>query len=262
MVARNGRRVGDPAQLLERDDQLDRRHAHAAVVGRHGQARPVELDERLPQRAAAASSPPTTDAHERRRALALGDVAHDALQLELLVVELEVHVGSPRLRSRGTAAGRCWPAARASVNERSSAVSAKSSVASTARSRCMLRMRLVSSVARWGSLAILLGAGQRLVEHLVVGAHVVDEADLGGPLRRDAVAGERVLLGQLQAGEQRPRDRAAVGGDQADEHVGVGEVGALGHEHDVGQRDEAAAEPDGRPVHRGDRPARGRPPCR
>ena len=56
------------------------------------------------------------------------------------------------------------------VNERSSAVRAKSSVASTARSRCMLRMRLVSSTARCGQLGDLLGAGQRLVEHLVVGA--------------------------------------------------------------------------------------------
>ena len=32
--------------------------------------------------------------HERGRALALGDVPHDALQLELLVVQLEVHGGA------------------------------------------------------------------------------------------------------------------------------------------------------------------------
>ena len=117
----------------------------------------------------------------------------------------------------------------------------------------------MSSTAPLGQPGDLLGAGQRGVEHLVVGADVVDQADLGRPLRRDAVAGERVLLGQLQAGEQRPGDRAAVGGDQADGHVRVGQVRALGHEHDVGQGDEAAAEADGRAVDRGDRPAPGTP---
>ena len=34
-----------------------------------------------------------------------------------------------------------------------------------------------------GELGDLLGARQRLVEHLVVGAHVVDQADLGRPRR-------------------------------------------------------------------------------
>ena len=55
---------------------------------------------------------------------------------------------------------------------------------------------------------------------------MVHEADGGGPLGRDAVAGQGVLLGQLEAGEQGPGDRSAVGGDQPDQHVGVGEVGA------------------------------------
>ena len=51
---------------------------------------------------------------------------------------------------------------------------------------------------------------------------------------------------------QRPRDRAAVGGDQTDDHVRVGEMGLVAHVHDVGQRHEAAPETDGRAVHRGD----------
>ena len=97
------------------------------------------------------------------------------------------------------------------VNERSSAASAKSIVASTARSRCRLMIRFVSSTARRGSFAIRRGARDRLVEHLVVGAHVVHQADLGRARGRDAVAGEDVLLGELQAGQQRPGDRAAVG---------------------------------------------------
>ena len=47
-----------------------------------------------------------------------------------------------------------------------------------------------------------------------------------------------------------------------DRDVRVGEVRALGHEHDVGQRDEAAAEPDGGAVHRGDDRHAGTRPCR
>ena len=102
-----------------------------------------------------------------------------------------------------------------------------------------------------GQLGDAPGARQGRLDDLVVRAHVVDEPDLGRPRRRDPVAGQRVLLGQLQAGEQGPRHRPAVGGHQAHEHVGVGEVGALGHEHDVGQRAQAAAEPDRGAVDRG-----------
>jgi hypothetical protein len=95
------------------------------------------------------------------------------------------------------------------------------------------------------------GALERLGQDLVVRAHMVDQADLGRPGRGDAVAGEGVLLGQLQAGEQRPRDRATVGGHQADQHVGVGQVRALGHVDDVGQGHQAAPQPHRGPVDRG-----------
>ena len=47
------------------------------------------------------------------------------------------------------------------------------------------------------------------------------------------------------------RHRAAVRRHQAHQHVRVGQVGALGHEHDVGQGDQAAAQPHCRSVHGG-----------
>jgi hypothetical protein len=77
---------------------------------------------------------------------------------------------------------------------------------------------------------------------------VVHQADLLGPLGRDAVAGEGVLLGQQQAGVQRPGDRPTVGGHQAHDHVGIGEVRPLAHEHHVRERHQAAAQAHGRPV--------------
>ena len=129
---------------------------------------------------------------------------------------------------------------------------AKSIVASTARSTCRFSTRFVASTACRGSAAILCAAASAAVEHLAVGAHVVGEPDLRGPLRRDPVAGERVLLGEQQARVQRPRERAAVGGDEADRHVRIRQVRRLGHVHDVGERDHAAAEPDRGPVDRGD----------
>ena len=50
----------------------------------------------------------------------------------------------------------------------------------------------------------LVRGGERGGEHLAVGAHVIGETDLGGPLRGDPVAGERVLLREQQARVQRP----------------------------------------------------------
>ena len=81
-------------------------------------------------------------------------------------------------RLRGQAASRL--ARSSSVpNDSYSPAIAKSIVASTARSRCMLSTRLVASTAYCGSLAILLGAGERADRtprrRL---AHVVREADL------------------------------------------------------------------------------------
>ena len=216
----------------------------------HGEAGPLEADERLPERVGVGVVL-DDGAHERRRALALDHLAGDLLQRDLLVGQLEVHgLGPPRL-SLDSKRSRL---ARSSgeVNERSSAVRAKSRVASTARSRCRLRMRLVSSDGLLRQLGDLLAQASAWSSTSSSGQTWLTRPISRGPLGRDAVAGEGVLLGQLQAGEQRPGDRPAVGGDEADEHVGVGEVGALGHEHDVGQGHEAAAEPDGRAVHGGD----------
>jgi hypothetical protein len=77
---------------------------------------------------------------------------------------------------------------------------------------------------------------------------VVGQTDRGGAVGRDARPGQRVFLRQVQAGVQRPGERAAVGRDQADLHVRVGQVGGLGHIDDVAQRDQAAAEPHRRAV--------------
>jgi hypothetical protein len=51
---------------------------------------------------------------------------------------------------------------------------------------------------------------------------------------------------------QRPGDRAAIRGDESDDDMRVGEVRAPSHEHHVGKRHEAAAEPDGGAVDRSD----------
>ena len=113
-------------------------------------------------------------------------------------------------------------------------------------------MRLVSSTAWRGSPAIRWAQASACSRTSLVGAHVIDQPDLGGPPGRDAVAGQRVLLGQLEAGQQRPGHRATVGRDQADHHVGVGQVGALGHVDDVRQGHQAAAQPDRGSVDGGD----------
>ncbi len=117
-----------------------------------------------------------------------------------------------------------------------------------ALSRCMLMMRLVSSTARWGSLAIRRRAGHGLIEHLIVGAHVVHQADLGRSLGRDSIAGKCVLLGQLQAHHERPGHGATVGGNQAQEDMRIGQVGAFGHKDDVGEGDQTAAQSHGRAI--------------
>ena len=93
-------------------------------------------------------------------------------------------------------------------------------------------------------------ARQRLRQDGVVRTDVVDQPDLRGPLGRDAVPGQGVLLRQLEAGQEGPRDRAAIGGDQSDHHVGIGQVRALGHEDDVRQRHQTAAQSDRGPVDR------------
>jgi DNA-binding transcriptional LysR family regulator len=81
-----------------------------------------------------------------------------------------------------------------------------------------------------------------------VGDDMVGEPDRGRAIGRDARPGQRVLLRQEQAGVQRPGERAAVGRDEADLDVRVGQVGGVGHVDDVAERDQAAAEPDRRAV--------------
>jgi hypothetical protein len=78
------------------------------------------------------------------------------------------------------------------------------------------------------------------------------QAEFDGGGRRDAVAGVEVLAGPQDRGEQRPEGGAAVAGHQAHGDVRVGQVGPLGDQYDVGQHGQAAAQPDGRAVDRGD----------
>ena len=113
------------------------------------------------------------------------------------------------------------------VNDRSSALSAKSSAASTARSSWMLMMRLVSSTAPLGSRAMRCAQAIAWSSTSSSGQTWLTRPISAARAGRDAVPRQRVLLGQLQAGEQRPHHGPAVGRHQAEEHVGVGQVRAL-----------------------------------
>ena len=61
-----------------------------------------------------------------------------------------------------------------------------------------------------------------------------------------------MLLRAQQPGEERPRDRPAVRGDEAERDVRIHQVGILGDQHEIAQRRQAAAEPHRRTVHRRD----------
>ena len=102
-------------------------------------------------------------------------------------------------------------------------------------------MRLVSSTACRGSAAIRWAQARACSRTSSSAQTWLTRPISAARSGRDAVAGERVLLGQLQAGQERPGDRAPVGGHQADHDVGIGQVGALGHVDDVGQGHQAAA---------------------
>ncbi len=234
VLARRGqerRGIGGPAELFERDDELDRRQPHAAVLDGHGQRRPVELHQRLPE-ALGVVVAVDHGSHERGRALALDDVADDALQLELLLLQLEVQMVSLQSSLAGQQVVEHGP----QLGRRESPVLGGQGEVERGQDRA-LEMHVQDALGVLDSMLWQLGdpvgAGQGLVEHLVVGADVVGEADLRSSACRDPVAGERVLLGELQAGEEGPGHRTAVGGDQADRHMGIGEVGALGHVDDV-----------------------------
>ena len=69
-------------------------------------------------------------------------------------------------------------------------------------------------------------------------------AGMRSPVRAYSLASWRLVSSGQVTGP-------AVGRDQADQHVGVGEVGALGHVDDVGQSHQAAAQADGGAVDRG-----------
>ena len=137
------------------------------------------------------------------------------------------------------------------VNDRSSALSAKSSEARTARSRWRLITRLVSSTARLGSRRCdgrtprpgpaPRRRGQTWLTRPISAAR--------GP---GCGPGQRVLLRQLQAREQRPGDGPPSAATSPTSTCGSARVRALRHEDDVRERDQAAAEPDRRTVHGGD----------
>lgn len=72
------------------------------------------------------------------------------------------------------------------------------------------------------------------------------------PLRGDPLAGESELLRLQQTDLQRPGERTAIGRDQTDLHVRIGEIRLLPHVDHVAERHDAAAEPHCGPVHGGD----------
>ncbi len=76
--------------------------------------------------------------------------------------------------------------------------------------------------------------------------------ELDRPLGLDPHPGQGELLGLQQADLRTPHQRTTVSGYQTDLHVRVGEVRGLGDVDDVGQRGQAAAQPDGRAIDRGD----------
>ena len=137
-------------------------------------------------------------------------------------------------------------------NERSSATKAKSRAAETACSRGMFKSRLVSSVACLGSSAMRLAQASASESTSSSATTWLAKPISAARRGRYPGSGEGVLLGELEADQKRPGHRCAVGRDQTDQEVGIGEVRALGHVDDVGQRDDAATESDRRAVHRSD----------
>jgi len=71
--------------------------------------------------------------------------------------------------------------------------------------------------------------------------------EFDGPLRANAGARQRKLLGQQQTDMQRPGQRPTVGGHQPHLHVWIRKVRAFGDVDDVAERDQAAAEPTAGP---------------
>ena len=96
----------------------------------------------------------------------------------------------------------------------------------------------------------LLRACDRLGQR--VGDDVVGQPEFERSLGLDPHTRQGELLGLQQADLRAPDQRAAVGGHQTDRHVRVGEERGLGHVDDVRERRQAAAQPDGRTVDRGD----------
>ena len=113
VVARNGVGSATRPSSSSAIDELDGGGPDAAVVLGHGEARPVELDEGLPERVCRRRGPPTT--------ARTSDGGHSrstrsrttSCSASWSSVELEVH-GDPLLSRRWPGSGRGWPAARAS----------------------------------------------------------------------------------------------------------------------------------------------------
>ena len=87
-------------QLLEHEDELHGAEADAPELLGDDEAGPVEPHVGLPQGGVVAL-PVGDRSHERRRALLGGDLAHDALQLHLVVGQLEVHAVPSHARVGG-----------------------------------------------------------------------------------------------------------------------------------------------------------------
>ena len=138
------------------------------------------------------------------------------------------------------------------MNDRSSALSAKSSEARTARSNWMLMMRLVSSTAPLGSLAMRCAqamawsstssSGQTWLTRPMAAAR---SAGMRSPVSAYSLASCRLVSSGHTTGPPSAATRPSS-------TCGIGQMCARRHEHDVGEGDEAAAEPDRRAVDGGD----------
>jgi hypothetical protein len=92
----------------------------------------------------------------------------------------------------------------------------------------------------------------RLVEQFVARHHPVGQAQPDGFLTAHPLAEEQQFLGPGQPDDQRQYHGAAVPRDEPHLDMRVGEVRPLGHQHHVAEQGQAAVQPDGGPVDRGD----------
>ena len=109
-----------------------------------------------------------------------------------------------------------------------------------------------ASQRRGGQRGQPAGEVHRLVEQFVARHHPVRQAYPDGFGRAHPLPEEQQFLGPRQPDDKRQHHGPAVPGDQPHLDVRVGQVGPLRHQHQVTEQGQAAAKPDGRPVHRRD----------